>query len=83
MIGRFACFPVAANSFFKHSRLLRGLYRKPMGFVVRVCVPCAVVAVAVVGSLGEAVAQPYYYPPPQRDYYNAPPNSSSTVRFTK
>jgi len=50
---------------------------------VRVCVPCAVVAVAVVGSLGEAVAQPYYYPPPQRDYYNAPPNSSSTVRFTK
>ena len=48
-----------------------------MGVVVRVCVRCAVVAVAVVGSLGEAVAQPYYYPPPQRDYYAQPLPSSN------
>jgi hypothetical protein len=41
---------------------------------VRICFRCALVAVTVVGSLGEAVAQPYYYPPPQRDYYGPPPN---------
>ena len=28
----------------------------------------------IIGSLSEAVAQPYYYPPPQRDYYGSPPN---------
>ena len=36
---------------------------------VRICFPCALVAMTIVGSLSDAVAQPYYYPPPQRDYY--------------
>ena len=42
---------------------------------MRICFRCALVAVTVVGSLGEAVAQPYYYPPPQSDYYGPPPNA--------
>ena len=29
----------------------------------------------IVGSLSDAVAQPYYYPPPQRDYYGSPPST--------
>jgi lipoprotein-anchoring transpeptidase ErfK/SrfK len=41
---------------------------------VRICVRCAVIAVTIVGSLGEATAQPYDYPP-SRDYYGAPPNA--------
>ena len=28
----------------------------------------------IIGSLSEAVAQPYDYPPPERDYYGSPPN---------
>jgi lipoprotein-anchoring transpeptidase ErfK/SrfK len=39
---------------------------------VRICFPCALVAMTIVGSLSDAVAQPYYYPPPQRDYYGSP-----------
>jgi lipoprotein-anchoring transpeptidase ErfK/SrfK len=42
---------------------------------VRICFRCALLAVTVVGSLGEAVAQPYYHPPPQSDYYGPPPNA--------
>jgi hypothetical protein len=29
----------------------------------RICFPCALVAMTIIGSLSEAVAQPYYYPP--------------------
>ena len=41
---------------------------------MRICFPCALVAMTIIGSLSEAVAQPYDYPPPQRDYYGSPPN---------
>jgi lipoprotein-anchoring transpeptidase ErfK/SrfK len=42
---------------------------------VRICVGCALVAVNVVASLGQAAAQPYYYPPPPRAYYSQPPSA--------
>jgi lipoprotein-anchoring transpeptidase ErfK/SrfK len=41
---------------------------------VPICFTFALIAMVIVGSLSEAVAQPYYYPPPQRDYYGPPPN---------
>ena len=42
---------------------------------MRICFRCALVAMTIVGSLSDAVAQPYYYPPPQRDYYGSPPST--------
>ena len=41
---------------------------------MRICYPCALIAIVIGGSLSDAVAQPYSYPPPQRDYYGPPPN---------
>ena len=40
---------------------------------MRICYPCALIAIVIGGSLSDTVAQPYYYPPPQRDYYGTPP----------
>jgi lipoprotein-anchoring transpeptidase ErfK/SrfK len=45
---------------------------------MRICVGCALVALTVVASLGQAAAQPYYYPPPPRapgGYYPQTPPS--------
>lgn len=69
VIGRFAGFLVAANFFFKHSRLTKRAHPKPVGVVVRICVRCAVVAVAVGGSLGEAASAAILQSAPQPDYY--------------
>ena len=38
---------------------------------MRICVGCALVTVNIVASLGQAVAQPYYYPPQPRAYYRS------------
>jgi lipoprotein-anchoring transpeptidase ErfK/SrfK len=40
---------------------------------VRICFGCALVAATIVGSLGQAVAQPYYYPRDYYVYYYGPP----------
>ena len=42
---------------------------------MRICVGCALVTVNIVASLGQAVAQPYYYPPQPRAYYGQPPSA--------
>ena len=42
---------------------------------MRISVGCALVAVTIVASLGQAVAQPYYYPPPPRAYYGQLPSA--------
>jgi len=40
---------------------------------VRICFGCALVAATILGSLGQAVAQPYYYPRDYYGYYYGPP----------
>src|SRR6185437_971967 len=42
-------------------------YRRVGELAMRICLGSALVAAAIVGSLGQAVAQPYHYP---RDYYD-------------
>jgi lipoprotein-anchoring transpeptidase ErfK/SrfK len=40
---------------------------------MRICLGCALVAATIVGSFGQAVAQPYYYPRDYYGYYYGPP----------